>query len=349
MQRTLLLLATLSLSACAEVVPPEDFQSLATVPHWVETDDGHWVHLLRYANEGMPPVVLVHGISSNHHFWDLQPDRSLALYLHHAGYDVWNMDLRGHGDAVLGPDGQRQPAGWTVDDYGRYDLPAAFAYVQELTGESQLRYVGHSMGGMVLAIYLASHATTPLVSAVAVASPLDFRDPDAMTKAALGSAWLGTGVGFLPTPLGGRLLAHLDTRTPLSLDEMLYNPANMTPEARKLMLRRIVSPLSKGELAQFGLASLGEFRSADGDLVYRSALGQVSVPMLFIAGRADRVASPERVWAYYDAVGSPDKGFIVASVANGFSGDYGHLDIGLGDEARTEIYPLIEAWLDGER
>src|SRR5687767_5683513 len=67
--------------------------------HRVATDDGADIVLEHLPTIGGPAVVLVHGISSNHLFWDLEPQRSLAQHLQRQGYDVWNLDLRGHGTA----------------------------------------------------------------------------------------------------------------------------------------------------------------------------------------------------------------------------------------------------------
>ena len=119
---------------------------------WIEAADGGWVAAHRYARPDARPLVLCHGISSNHHFWDLMPGRSLALTLYDAGYDVWNIDLRGHGDAIYDPSGRRQRPGWTIDTYGTVDLPAVLNFIREETGQDSLGYVGHSMGGIVLAI-----------------------------------------------------------------------------------------------------------------------------------------------------------------------------------------------------
>lgn len=314
---------------------------------WVETEDGAWLALHRTARPGAPAVVLCHGISSNHHFWDLAAGRSLADALWEGGYDVWNMDLRGHGDAVQGPEGRRQKPGWTVDDYGTRDLPAAFAHVLDATGAPELHYVGHSMGGMVLAVYLATREEHPLASAVVVGSPLDFRDPDLLVRTLLEASPLVAGLGSLPTPVGARGLKLVGRNAPLQTDALLHNPDNIARAAEALMLKRVVSPLTKGEALQLGEARHdGEFRSADGSVVYRERLAHVDVPMLFIAGRADRVVSPDRVRTYFDAVGSADKAFVVAGRANGFHGDYGHLDLGCGDHAREDIFPRVAAWLD---
>lgn len=327
-------------------VPPH---AQETEQHWVETGEGYHVFMERYASEG-PPVVLCHGISSNHHFWNLTPDRSLALDLHEKGFDVWNMDLRGHGRARNHPDGRRQKVGWTVDDYGKQDLPAAFAHVREVTGADKLHYVGHSMGGMVLAIYLATEPNPTLVSAVTVGSPLDFRDPDMLFRLALTNSWAGQATPFIPTPTGARLAGRL-RRAPFNIDDMLFNPEHIEPETRRIMYERIVSPMSRGEIRQFGTMFKsddreGEFQSADGAVVYREQLAEVTVPMRFLSGRADRIAAPDRVWTYYDSVGSPEKDFIVLGRANGFSHDYGHLDMGVGDEASEEVFPLISDWLE---
>lgn len=343
----LLLLFALPARAVAPGERPSPHAKDAPIVY-VDTADGAEAAVQHYATPGGPPVVLCHGISSNHNFWDLMPGRSLALYLRGHGFDVWNMDLRGHGYAVRDRSGHRQHAGWSVDDYGRYDLPAVFDYVLQKTGKKQLSYVGHSMGGMVLAVYLATHPHPPLAAAVVVASPLDFRDPSLLTRTLLRDAWVGRITAFVPTPTGASLLAAIGGQGPLKVDDLLFNPADIRdPAVRRTMLRRVVSPISRGEVRQFGLAAHGyEFRSADGKVIYLNALHDVKVPMLFFAGRADRVVNPDRVRAYYDAVGSPHKELVIASVANGFSADYGHLDYGDGDHAQDEVFPRIAAWLE---
>ncbi|MBT3221659.1 MAG: alpha/beta fold hydrolase [Proteobacteria bacterium] len=314
--------------------------------NWVEAKDGGWLALTRYKNEGGPPVVLCHGISSNHYFWDLEPGRSLALNLHEAGFDVWNMDLRGHGTAEKNPKGKRQRPGWTIDTYGQQDLPAAFAHVQQATGKERMHYVGHSLGGMVLAVYMAHSGRDVLASAVAVGTPLDFRDPDLVTKVMFKGAPLAKNIPFLPTPLGARYLGLAKRTAPGHFDEMVMNPANMTPASETLTLRTVVSPLSKGEIRQFSALPDGEFRSTDGQILYREALEEIDLPMLFIAGRADRIVAADMVRTYHDSLGTMNKKFVVASVTNGFHGDYGHLDLGIGNHAEEDVFPLIRTWLE---
>ena len=64
------------------------------------------------------PVLLVHGFGQNRYAWHL-PARSLVNHLARAGYDVFNLDLRGHGRSRhFGARAVRH-----VDDYITEDLP----------------------------------------------------------------------------------------------------------------------------------------------------------------------------------------------------------------------------------
>ena len=73
----------------------------------VPTEDNAAICIKHYPAPG-PPVLIAHGISSNHKFWDLNEEYSLALYLSQKGFDVYNMDFRGHGNAVFDINGKRQ-------------------------------------------------------------------------------------------------------------------------------------------------------------------------------------------------------------------------------------------------
>ena len=56
------------------------------------------------------------------------------------------------GSAMETAEGTPQRHGWTVDDYGQHDVDAAIRHIQAETGRSQVAVVGHSMGGMVMAV-----------------------------------------------------------------------------------------------------------------------------------------------------------------------------------------------------
>jgi polyhydroxyalkanoate synthase len=310
--------------------------------HWVQTEDAAWVALHHRPAEG-PPVLLVHGISSNHFCWDLEEGRSLAKTLVAAGFDAWLLDLRGHGSAERTPTSKRQRGRWSLDDYGRYDLPAALAFVQEQTGAERVHFVGHSMGGMVVTVALSEHPSLSLNRMVIVATPMDFEDPERVPGWLLGWMRLTVGIlGALPSPLGARI--HAGVGSPFPVDEMLFT--DISSPSREHMYRRIVSPLFGGELTQLeSVIRHGAFLDVERSKHYLEGLAQVEIPTRVIAGRGDRIATPDRVYGFYTGLKKAERDFVLAGKATGFAADYGHLDLLLGDHAEEEIYPLIVEWL----
>ncbi len=313
----------------------------------VDTADGATIALHHHPAVG-PPVILVHGISSNHHFWDLDAEHSLADWLAARGHDAWLLDLRGHGDATVHRDGTPQLSGWRVDDYGRFDLAAAVDHVRACTGYDQVAFVGHSMGGMVGAIYAATGGADALSAVVFVGSPGTFsKDEPLMGLAAAGFAAGGTLLASIDSaPFGAMAADFSEGPLRITIQERLYNPANFEPATIDRMLRSIVSPMSRGEMAHFSRMIRDErFRSWDRSVDYLDALADVTVPALLVVGMADRIAPPAWVEAYAPAFGGPVSVFH-AGTESGLVADYGHLDLGLGERAPTEIFPRIDAWLD---
>src|SRR5688572_23202697 len=100
----------------------------------------------RNEGETHAPVVLVHGFGQNRYAWHM-PERSMVNYLADLGFDVFNVDLRGHGrSASMGADRSRG-----VDDYIRGDIPAVIDRVLALTGAKRTFMIGHSLGGLCAA------------------------------------------------------------------------------------------------------------------------------------------------------------------------------------------------------
>lgn len=338
------MLALAGCSAAPSGEPPTSCSNAEQIQ--VPTDDGGAVALHHHPGPG-PPVIVVHGISSNHHCWDLAPDRSLAVALVEAGYDAWLLDLRGHGDARFDARGEPQRGGWTIDDYGRYDVPAAIEAVRAATGAHKVGYVGHSMGGMVAAVYTALYGDDALAALVVVASPVEFSDPDPLLALGGASMTAGTVLGRVHTPMMADLAA-LMRHAPFRFDDILFSSDNLSPAARRLMYQQVVSPLTRGELRQFsGILQQGRFTSEDGSIDYLDALSRLRTPLLTIAGRADQVATADRVRPWVERAGSAEKRFVLAGRVNGFLHDYGHLDLTVGDDAAEEIYPLITGWFEG--
>lgn len=302
----------------------------------VATEDGATIALHHHPGKG-PAVLLVHGVSSNARFWDLDADHSLAVWLVQNGFDPWLLDLRGHGSARRDADGSPQISGWTVDDYGRYDVASAVDYVRVVTGVPQVAYIGHSMGGMVGAIYVANGGGPKLSSMVLVGSPARFDRKAPMMGLAQGAmAAGGASLFWVETGLAGQAAAALGPAAPRQLQSMLYNQAHLRPGTERSMLRHIASPLSREEMQQFGRMLKAErFESADASTDWTAAFHATGFPALAIAGGADQVGRPEFVRPWGTGAGSS---YVEIP-------DYGHLDLGLGEDAEIDVFPTIGEWL----
>ncbi len=128
-------------------------------------------------------MLLVHGFGQNRYAWHL-PSRSFANHLAASGFDVFNLDLRGHGRSRHF--GARRAHG--VQDYVREDLPAAVEEVQALSGGRGVWLVGHSLGGLV------SYAAAPTLGG-AVSGIVSIGSPYHFTR---GSLTLGALTLLLP-------------------------------------------------------------------------------------------------------------------------------------------------------
>jgi pimeloyl-ACP methyl ester carboxylesterase len=316
----------------------------------LRTEDGATVALHHHAAAG-PPVLLVHGISSNHHFFDLDAEHSLADWLVDRGHDVWMLDLRGHGDAMRDIEGRQQRAGWTVDDYGHFDVPAAVAHIQACTGASKLAYIGHSMGGMVGSIYAASGGAEHLSSLTYLGSPGAFSKDVPMVKLAQTAMAAGgaTHIWFDTSVLADASADLARGNVRVRVQERLYNPENFEPTTLDRMLRNIVSPMSRGEMQHFARMIADErFESWDRKTDWLVALQDVEVPAFLVVGTGDRIVAPEWAEAYADAFAGPVEVFR-AGKESGLEADYGHLDLALGERAATEIFPRVGAWIERHR
>ena len=309
----------------------------------VRTADGAEVALHRHVGQG-PPVLIIHGISSNHRFWDLTEIHSLPVILADEGFDAWALDLRGHGSAMETAEGTPQRHGWTVDDYGQHDVDAAIRHIQAETGRSQVAVVGHSMGGMVMAAYHAAHGDDALAALVVVGSPLLFDQKTTVNRIKT----MGASVGQIWRRFNTQKVAKAAAHTiPLPGEGLLYTRSNITPKMRRTMLSQVASPLSREELGHFqDIFKAGRFISADGATDYLESLATLDVPLLSIAGANDRVAPPDSVAAWTQHAGSSDETQWIMSEGNGQAADYGHLDLVLGNEAREDVLNPIVSWLE---
>jgi pimeloyl-ACP methyl ester carboxylesterase len=127
-------------------------QGLAVEKHEFVTPDGLTLRLKRYAKPDGQPVLLCHGFSGNGFDFDLPREkRNMAVYLAGAGYDVWISSFRGCGREPYVSDG----GDWrhSIDHLAIYDAPTLVDGITRTAGKKPF-WIGHSMGGEVLYMYL---------------------------------------------------------------------------------------------------------------------------------------------------------------------------------------------------
>lgn len=264
-----------------------------------------------YGREGQrgAPVVLVHGSFSNRRFWYSPRGLGLGPFLARAGFDVWIVEMRGHG---LSPRNQAYRHN-RVADYARYDLPAIGAFVREQSG-SPAHWVGHSLGGVTLAAALGG----------------GYLDEETAASAALFGSQISRVYWPLKVPpvewLGRFLLKRFEV---LSGSGLKRGPED--------------EPIGVGleNLRWHGL--FGRFGDAERD--WWTGLADVRIPVLAVGSAGDH---QDPAWAcrkLLDQFGSEVREFLCLSREAGFAEDYGHVEMLVSKSAQQEVWPLVEHWL----
>ncbi|MFO0679862.1 MAG: alpha/beta hydrolase [Polyangiaceae bacterium] len=282
------------------------------------------------------PVLLVHGFGQNGHAWHL-PSRSLANHLAREGYDVFNLDLRGHGRSA--EDGQRAKS---VHDYVREDLPRALAEVRALSGGRKVFVVGHSLGGIVGA---AAATVVPefVQGLVAIGSPYDFGNGSlALTALRSGvHALAKSGLALSNTALPLHSLGAVFRRSRVVTERLLspvtlraWDPGSMEAHVLDEHLRLAFDRTGVGVMMDLvGWTADGRTKNP-----YGPELERLAHPLLVVAGRHDELAPLASVKPLFDRSASTDKAFVPV--------DGGHIDLLVGRHAPKAVWPVVTNWLD---
>ncbi len=78
---------------------------------------------------------------------------------------------------------------------------------------------------------------------------------------------------------------------------------------------------------------------------YCKGLEKITVSTLFAAGLVDNFSGIVNMDEAYRRFSSVDKTRLIFLEANGYSTEYGHMDLILGKAAPAEVYPEIARWL----
>lgn len=344
MRRAAVLLAAVALAGCAHLarVPLPPSAEL----HRAKTQDGWELAMVRYRPEGAPrgrPVILCHGIAANDRNMDLDDEHSMARWFAARGREAWTLSLRGTGgsDAASPRDGRADDSDF--DTYWKEDVPAALARVREVSGATEVDWVGHSMGGMVMYAYLAQGGAG-VGAAVTLGTPtrLDFGTGTDRLLATV-SPLLPTR-GAFPSALGALLAAPWQGAVDDGpFQRLFYDPSNTRLDVWQRLMAYGTADVSWAVARQLtGMMRDGRFTSADGSIDFRAGLKSVKTPVLVVAARKDRIALVPAVRDAYRALGGP-KQWLLVSVANGARAEYGHMDLVVGEHAPQDVWaPVLD-------
>lgn len=226
-----------------------------------------------------------------------------------AGFDVWVPEMRGHGLSPRNLDYRQN----RVADYARYDLPVIGAFVHEITGQKP-HWVGHSLGGITLAAALGGH----------------YLDEAHVASVALFGSQVSRSYWPLkmpPVAWGGRLLLK---RLPHISGSRLKRGPEDEPIGVALEALRW-----NGLFGRFG----------DGKDDWWAGLREASVPVLCVAAAGDH---QDPIWAcrkLCEQFGSAQRQFLVLGREQGFSENFGHVEMLVSKAAQVEVWPLVGRWL----
>jgi pimeloyl-ACP methyl ester carboxylesterase len=263
------------------------------------------------ASEGKQPIVLVHGSFTNRGFWLSSQGIGLARHLVESGFDVWLMEMRGHG---LSPRNQAYKDN-TLEHYATTDVPAINEFVIEKTGLKPI-WLGHSMGGVLISTAIAA-GTLPEIQVA-------------------GIALLGTQIV--------RRRWYLQIPLVTSLGKIWFS-FNSEMDGRKLKIGPENEPagIAKEYLRWLGL--LGRWRLKKNKTPLLAKWQGLDIPVLAMVGKNDQSDPAEYCKRFYELCGSTDKEFKLLAKEQGFSRDFGHVDMVVSKDAEKEVWPELSNWL----
>ncbi|MFO0549823.1 MAG: alpha/beta hydrolase [Polyangiaceae bacterium] len=300
------------------------------------------VHFVGQGKETLAPVVLIHGYGQNRYAWHL-PSRSLFNYIARAGFDVFNLELRGHGRSRhLGAHPPR-----LLSTFVEEDVPAAIEEVQRLSGGRPVYLIGHSMGGLV-SYAAAGTLKQKIAGVVTLGSPYQFTR-GSVTLTAVSTLMTAVdrtvplGHGTLPLkPLSEamRLLRGFIESPVFPLPIRGFAPKSLEPVVLGQHMALAMDTGSISVLRRMFLAAAEARRGGHpmGELAaFAEEFENMDVPLLVIAGTKDDLAPPASVEPAYLRSRSTDKTLR--------SFPRGHIDLLVGRDGPQTIWPLLTSWL----
>jgi polyhydroxyalkanoate synthase len=288
------------------------------------------------------PLLLVMSLVSKAYILDLTPGQSLVEYLLKQGFDVYMIDW-----GVP----RAEDKDLRLEDYVLDFLPDCIARIQQDCGEEELSIAGYCMGGMLSALYAATHSDGPLKNLACFATPVNYEGMG-LQRQWSDPRWFDVD----------RIVDTLGNVPP----EMMYQSFDMLrPVSKAVGQIRLWDNMWNDEFVKsfrmfdrWGADQIpfpGEtFRQTTKDLMWANKLakdemtvggrparlGDIKVPLLHVVAEHDHIVPYAAAKDLVPMAGSKDKREIVMKG--------GHVSLVAGGNAIFRLWPELSRWL-GER
>ena len=285
------------------------------------------------------PVLLCHGLGANRLSFDIDPRYSLVIWLVHQGFDVHAVDLRGHGLSEKPTRHSKRRWGWGFNDYLELDIPTAINTVLERTGASQLHFIGHSKGGILLYCH-AAMGGEHIRSGITIGSSLNYHHSSSFFHQIAPLAPLSHALPQVPLHWSALFSSWASRWHRTFIDPVLVGRDNVELDVYRKMAANVMHPVSSKVLRDMARVINGKGLLASDGRCYEDLLTQKGYPfaILSIAGTCDTQCPPEVAARF----GTDHQVF---GRAHGQREDYGHDDLIMGKHAREEVWPVLREWL----
>lgn len=284
-------------------------------------------------------VILCHGFASNRFTFDLNHDVSVADYLCSKGWDVWLIELRGSGkNKRTGP---HEQTSWTFEDHVD-DIKSIIDKVFTVSG-LPVHIVGHSMGAMLVQCAAAGDGFKKVRSGVAIAG--SFQMEKSEWKEFL---WLWPLVQHFTTihpEYIQEFLAPMSYKFNTPWDQLFFCSDNVNHDVAREMFLKNWEPIPISLISQLRSAVEpgGLSHANDTTKHYSDILSSIKVPMLLMSGSKDQQCPPIAMENAQKKI--PLSQHISFGKRHGHVNEYGHFDLVVGVNARTEVWDLISNFL----
>jgi len=305
------------------------------------------LQLRRYqdAPSGGLAVLLVPAPIKRAYIWDLAPDISVVQRWSERGYRVYLAEW------LPMPDGDPDVG---LDDYGDRLLSACQRAIAQDSGQEQLTIVGHSLGGILAAIYSCMHPER-VAATILLESPLRFEPASCCFSPLVNATPHARGIAdaFRHVPgvylnmmsamaepqafqwerMADRWLSLLDPKalaTHMRVERWTHDEFPLPGR----LFTEIVESLYRNDEFMLGQLDIGGRKIGPRDL---------SAPLISVVDFRSKVIPPQAVLPFHEATSSERRQVIE------YRGDVGvnlqHVGVLVGRSAHAAIWPAIFEWL----